>query len=111
MINWKNGNPNARYWVLKLLIENFGPGDKLVTTADIGNANIDCQAVITKNGKRILLINKMNKDVPIVLPGGAKDGTARSVDTSTRENPPAEMQLTGGTITLKPFSVTVVTLK
>lgn len=111
MINWKNGNPNARYWVLKLIIENFGPGDKLVTTTDIGNANIDCQAMITKNGKRILLINKMYKDVPVVLPADAKGGTARSVDTATRENPPAEIQLTDGTITLKPFSVTVVTLK
>ncbi|MGZ3999687.1 MAG: glycosyl hydrolase family 39 [Mucilaginibacter sp.] len=111
MINWKNANPNARYWVLKLLIENFGPGDKLVTTADIGNASMDCQAVITQKGKRILLINKMNKDVPIVLPAEAKGGTARSVDTSTRENPPVEVQLTDGTIMLKPFSVTVVMLK
>jgi len=109
MINWVNGNPNARYWVLKLLIDNFGPGDRLVTTGTIGN--IDCQAVITKKGKRILLINKMNKEVPVVLPAEAKGSTARSVDTSTRENPPASTQLTDGTITLKPFSVTVVTLK
>ena len=110
MINWKNGNPNARYWVLKLIIENFGPGDQLVSTTDIGNANIDCQALITKKGKRILLINKMNKEVPLVL-AGAAGATARSVDTSTRENPPASTQLTDGTITLKPFSVTVVELK
>ena len=32
MVNWKNGNPNARYWILKLLIDNFGKGDKLVAT-------------------------------------------------------------------------------
>jgi len=86
MINWKNGNPNARYWVLKLIIDNFGPGDQLVSTTDIGNAAIDCQAFITKKGKRILLINKMNKEVPLVL-AAAAGGIVRSVDTSTREKP------------------------
>ena len=30
MVDWNNGKPNARYWVLKLLHDNFGPGDKLV---------------------------------------------------------------------------------
>ena len=26
MIDWKNGKPNARYWVLKLIKDNFHPG-------------------------------------------------------------------------------------
>ena len=33
MMNWENGKPNARFWVLKLLKNNFGPGDKLVSTS------------------------------------------------------------------------------
>jgi len=111
MINWVNGNPNARYWVLKLLIENFGPGDKLAATNNVGNASIDYQAFITKKGKRILLINKRNNEVQIVLPPEAKGGQASSADVSTRENPPASVQLSDNKITLKPFSVTVVTLK
>ncbi|HEY4322575.1 MAG TPA: glycosyl hydrolase family 39 [Mucilaginibacter sp.] len=111
MINWTNGNPNARYWVLKLLIDNFGPGDKLAATAYNGAASIDYQAFITKKGKRLLLINKRNKETSMVLPPGAKGGVARSVDVTTRENPPAEGQLTDNKITLKPFSVTVVELK
>lgn len=110
MINWKNGNPNSRYWVLKLIIDNFGPGDQLVSTDDIGNADIDCQAFNTKKGKRILLINRKNKDVPIVVAGGS-GATARSVDTSTGESAPVPVQLTGGAITLKAFSVTVVEIK
>ena len=32
MVDWTNGKPNPRYWVLKLLKDNFGPGDKLVDT-------------------------------------------------------------------------------
>src|SRR5205807_1577984 len=30
MVDWNNGKPNARFWVLKLLHDNIGPGDKLV---------------------------------------------------------------------------------
>ena len=30
MIDYNNGKPNARYWVLKLIKDNFHPGDKLV---------------------------------------------------------------------------------
>ena len=33
MVDWDTGQPNARFWVLKLLRDNFGPGDKLVETA------------------------------------------------------------------------------
>ena len=32
MVDWATGQPNARYWVLKLLHDNFGPGDKLMDT-------------------------------------------------------------------------------
>ena len=32
MVDWDTGQPNARFWVLKLLRTNFGPGDKLVET-------------------------------------------------------------------------------
>ena len=56
MMDWKNGNPNARYWILKLIKDNFGPGDKLVTTSLIGE-NIMCQGFVTAKGKKILLIN------------------------------------------------------
>jgi len=32
LLNWTTGAGTARYWVLKLLIDNFGPGDILVDT-------------------------------------------------------------------------------
>src|SRR6266568_991107 len=32
MVDWNTGQPNARFWVLKLLRDNLGPGDKLVET-------------------------------------------------------------------------------
>jgi hypothetical protein len=37
MLNWTTGEGNARYWVLKLLIEEFAPGDALVETDTVTN--------------------------------------------------------------------------
>ena len=33
MMNWENNKPNARFWVLKLLKDNFHPGDEMVETS------------------------------------------------------------------------------
>ena len=32
MIDWTTGAPNSRYWILKMMLENSGAGDKFVTT-------------------------------------------------------------------------------
>lgn len=110
MMNWKNGKPNARYWVLKLLKDNFGPGNKLVGT-NSNSSDVAAQAFITKEGKKLLLINKRNKEIQLELPKEAKSAQMRYVDLSTREDLPEQDQLTDNTIILKPFSVTVVKLK
>lgn len=107
MMNWKNGNPNARYWVLKLLIDNFGQGDQLVQTG-INTGDIIAQAFITSSGKKLLLINKVNKTTSLTLPGKTAITGVSSVDISTGENPPVSYLLKTGKLTLKPFSVSVV---
>ncbi len=109
MMNWQNGKPNARFWVLKLLKDNFGPGDKLVSTTTIAS-NVAAQGFVTKEGKKILLINKKDDEVQLQLPVDVKNGWSSYVDVSTRENPPAKVQLAGNTIKLSPFSVTVIKL-
>ena len=35
LVDWITGQPNARYWVLKLIHDNFGPGDKQVESTSI----------------------------------------------------------------------------
>ena len=110
MINWKTGQPNARYWVLKLLKDNFGPGDTFVNSGFTGGGSdaITLQAVTTKKGKRLLLINKRNKTVRLVMPREFNGQKITVVDPSTGDNPPAEMPVTGAPIELKPFAVAVV---
>ncbi len=106
MMNWENGNPNARYWALKLLKDNFGPGDKLVSTS-LNGGSIISQAFLTSKGKKILLINPRNKEATINLPAEAQNAMADYVDMSTGEKPVAQKQLQKASITLKPFAVTV----
>ncbi len=109
MVDWKNGNPNARYWILKLLKDNFSAGDKLVQTSLIGG-NIISQAFITTQGKKILFINPYNKEIKVHLPAEAKNAIANYVDESTGENSAAEITLKDEDLTLKPFAVAVVQL-
>ena len=109
MMNWENGKPNARFWVLKLLKDNFGPGDKLVGTK-VNASNISAQGFATNGGKKILLINKKDEEVQLELPAEAKNASIFSVDITTQDNPPMKVQLTGNKIKLNAFSVTVIKL-
>ncbi|HEY5405854.1 MAG TPA: glycosyl hydrolase family 39 [Ginsengibacter sp.] len=109
MMDWKNGKPNSRYWILKLIKDNFGPGDKLAATAVSGD--FYCQAFSTAKGKKILFINPRGKEVKINLPVDVKDASVQYVDEHTGEDPVAEEQLTETSITLQPYEVAVVELK
>ena len=107
MMNWENGKPNARFWVLKLLKDNFGSGDQLVFT----HSNIPgvvTQGFITKTGRKLLLINKEDQPASFQLPINAKSATISYVDETTGENPPATKKLTSNTIKLNGFSVAVI---
>jgi len=110
MMNWENGKPNARFWVLKLLKDNFGPGDLLVKT-DFANAAVSAQGFKTKDGRKILLINKKNEETQIQLPAEAINAQVSNVDIITKENPPHQEPLVGSILKLQPFSVAIIKLK
>jgi len=114
MMNYHNGKPNARYWVLKLIKDNFGPGDSLIDAHIIGKgsagSDITLQAFNTKQGKKLLLINKRNKTEKFMLPAAFKGGKLTAVDVTTGDNEPAQSTVNTNTIELKPFAVAVLTL-
>ena len=85
MMNWETAQPNPRYWVLKLLKDNFGPGDKLVSTSPSGS-DVISQAFITATGKKILFINPRNSEVKIALPAEANGAGLAVTDISTGDN-------------------------
>jgi Glycosyl hydrolases family 39 len=106
MMDWTNNQPNARFWVLKLIKDSFHPGDKLMETLWRGK-DVDAQAFVTPAGRKLLLVNKRNREIAVSLPDANK-ATALTVDQQTGDNPARGVYLTTDTIQLKPFAVAVV---
>jgi hypothetical protein len=94
MVDWNNGKPNARLWILKLLHDNFGPGDKIVEFAFApADPYVSGLAVVTKQGKRrMLLVNKRDRNFDLSIPGAA-GGQLDCVDVTTGFQPPASAKL------------------
>lgn len=115
MVDWNNGKPNARFWVLKLLHDNFGAGDKLVeiqspTASTPNNPCVYSVAFVTHDGKRrVLLVNKRNRTFDVTV-AGANGGQENYVDQTTGFQPPASQKLSGDSFKLAGYSVAVVTL-
>ncbi|MDE3163382.1 MAG: glycosyl hydrolase family 39, partial [Acidobacteriota bacterium] len=109
MMNWINNQPNARFWVLKLIKDNFHPGDQLVETHvdRQESGEVAAQAFITPQGHKLLLANKRNRPVDILLPDAAHV-TALTVDQQSADTPARSVQPADGQIHLEPFAVTVV---
>ncbi len=100
--------PNAHYWVLKLIRDNFGPGDILPDT-NVTSSHVAAQAFQTSKGEKLLLINKSNSNVEVALPdfpGGRS--TLTVVDEATGENPPRLEDVSNGVVKLAPFAVAVI---
>ena len=109
MVDWNTGQPNARFWVLKLLHSNFGPGDKLVRT-NIETPSVYGLGFVTRDGKRkVLLVNKRMWTVVASVPG-ATGGQFEVVDQQTGFQPSAVSRLGADDVTLGGLAVAVVTL-
>jgi len=109
MVDWNTGRANARSWALKLLRDNFGPGDKLVET-QVGLPAVYAQGFVTRDGKRkILLINKRSRPAVVSIPS-ATGAQVDFVDQTTGLNPPGTVKLPGEELGLDGFAVAVVGL-
>lgn len=110
MVDWNDGKPNARYWVLKLLHDSFRPGDKVVEIDSSNSPFVYSIAFATREGKRrVLLVNKRNRSFDVAV-AGANGGRVDFVDQSTGFKPPASEGLSSEIVKLSGFSVSVVTL-
>jgi hypothetical protein len=109
LVDWVSGQPNARYWVLKLLHDNFGPGDKIVDT-HMNTPYVYATGVATRDGKhKVLLVNKRDRAFVVSVPGAAT-GHVDVVDQQTTFQPPAGGQLRTDDVALSGLAVAVVTL-
>jgi Glycosyl hydrolases family 39 len=110
MIDWKNSKPNARFWVLSLLKDNFHPGDQLVATSLSSHSDIAAQAFVTPAGKKLLLINKRNRVIDVKLPDGAQNANLLTVDEASGEGAARASKGAGAHLSLAPFAVAVISL-
>jgi hypothetical protein len=108
MIDWVNGKPNARYWVLKLIKDNFHPGDKILETTGDSSAGVTAQAFDTSMGRKLLLVNQRNRSIEVTLPSNPGHSESSTVDEVSGEGEPRIAEVSGPAIQLAPFAVTVV---
>ena len=106
MMNWQNNQPNARYWVLKLIKDFFHSGDTLVETS-INSGDLSAQAFVTPAGRKLLIVNKRNREAEIAIPDADK-ATALTVDADTHDGPARAVKPIAGKLKVEPFAVTVV---
>jgi len=108
LLNWQTGEPNARYRVLQLLHDNFGPGDSIVKT-ELASHQIVAAAYVGPRGERkLLLINKSRRPAELHYLG-LTGATESHVDSTTQDGV-AQAKLPGDIVHLNGLSVMVVKL-
>jgi hypothetical protein len=120
MLNWDNGAPNARYWVLDIIIRHFGLKNgkrdvHLMETTISDSRIVLAQSYVTTDSagefRKILLVNKVASRVPVTVTGAAK-ATIEYHDVETGPyTPPKSRVLDDDSFLLGGLSVAVVTLK
>jgi hypothetical protein len=103
MIDCSTGRPNARYQVLKLIHDHFGPGDKLAETRLPGR-QVEAQAFVTAKGRRVLLLNKRNSGAVVKLAHEWKDARLSVVVGDEIRT----SKVAGMSVELPPFGVAVL---
>lgn len=95
--------------MLKLIKDNFHPGDSLVETNLNGpdSGDVEAQAFLTPAGHKLLLANKRDHIVEVKLPD-ALTAKALTVDESTGDSPAHDVTLNNGSIRLASFAVSAV---
>jgi hypothetical protein len=107
LVDWDTGQPNARFWVLKLLKDHFAPGDRLIRTPQPGPFVYAQAFVSAGNKRRLLLVNRRNRDMEVTV-SGAAGAAVRFVDQTTGFQPPASTTLKQEVVHLGGYAVAVV---
>ena len=78
--------------MLKLIHDNFAPGDKIVDVENPSGAVL-MQAYVTRGRRaKMLIVNKRDHEIRMRL-AGARGGNLEVVDQTTASNPPASAQV------------------
>ena len=120
MTNWTTGDGNPRYWALKMILNTFGPGDKIIesTYYDHHDNDLFVQARLTAKDRKhsLIIVNKSFLTKIVVLPQDLLSLVhsfpvkVMVVDSTTHDRPWKEFHLdpAARSLVLLPFAVAVV---
>ena len=104
MLNYETGEPNNKYWTVKLLIDNFKIGDKLIETIVSNNGLLHAQGF---NDNKVLFINKLNEKITInVNNSNLNNGLLHYIDVDN--NGINKMTINGNQFTLNRYGIAVL---
>ncbi len=109
MVDWNTGAPNARFRVLQLLKDNFGPGDRIVEGRSTSPYVYALPYISIAGEHKVLLVNKRDRDIEIEMPQLVKQ--ARVVNRETEAGEPKTEAPGAKTIRLRGLEVAVLTLE
>lgn len=107
MIDHNNSQPTARFWVLKMLHDEFAMGDEIYTPSGTG-ADVGAQGFETAKGKKMLVSNRRDAEFDVTLPVEMADGAVEYVAAGTGDAPPVKEKMQGRVLHLRPFETAVV---
>ncbi len=110
MVNWDTGAPNARYWVLKLLIEHFSLGDEILYSSS-SDAGLYTFAVrkADQRSTRILFANRRGSTATLDF-GKTMHALAEVVSPSTGEQAPPQFFIDSHKMDIEPYAVGVLSV-
>ncbi len=104
MLDWTTGEPNARFEALRLLVDAMPAGGTMVSTRVLPHDHdIDALAFSEGGVRRLLLVNRRNRTIPVQVPSEFVHGAIHAVAPGEQ---PATLDSTA--YMLRPFSVTVL---
>ena len=111
MMDWKNGKPNARYWVLKLHqgqlpCRRYARQDRVQPLERHRRSGL-------RHSRRtqVPALNRHNRPAEVTLPPGITSYTLSTVDGDTGDDPPRVAREAFPALTLAPFAVAVLSWK
>jgi hypothetical protein len=93
---------------LQLLHDNLSADDRLVDTDMDDATDVAAQAFISREERKLLLVNKRNWAIAVALPRDFATGRATTVDVTTGAQPPVTKSFEGPRYVLQPFAVSLL---
>jgi len=112
-LDWDTGEPNAKYWSVRMLAEGLGAGEKRLYNTTVETSKIYAQAMEVREKRVVLIVSKTDSPQRVHLVGGAN--AVASVLHGVGEEPgfrqPEIRVVTSDNILeLGPYAVALVTI-